>query len=214
MSKHLAESTRVEAFSDGVLAIAITLLVLDLNTDFSRGTFGHEIVHHYFSYLAYAASFVNIGVIWVNHHAMFTRIRRVDPTMLWLNLYLLATTSVLPFPTALLARALQDGTAGDRTAATAVYALVSALMGSSWFFLYRHVGRTPALLVDETEAANFTHSQVRALIGVGSYSLTAVLAFAIPIASAIILFALPVFYAVTSHSIAFDAAPVSEVAEA
>jgi len=202
----LARSGRVEAFSDGVLAIAITLLVLDLQTDFSRGAFGHELAHHYFSYLAYIASFINIGVIWMNHHAMFSRIKQVDPTMLWLNLYLLATTSVLPFPTALLARALQDGTTSDRTAATAVYAVVSALMGSSWLILYRHLARNPVLLIDAAEAGAFHSAEGRAIIGFATYSLTAVLSAVVPIASAILIFALPVFYGFTSHSVAFDAA--------
>ncbi|MGI8448758.1 MAG: TMEM175 family protein [Streptosporangiaceae bacterium] len=74
----LAESTRVEAFSDGVLAIAITLLVLDLHTGEHSGKVGHDLLAQWPTYLAYVASFIYIGVVWVNHHALFTRIAGVD----------------------------------------------------------------------------------------------------------------------------------------
>jgi uncharacterized membrane protein len=70
----LAESTRVEAFSDGVFAIAITLLVLDLKAPASRGAVLHDLLAEWPAYVAYLASFGYIGVIWVNHHYLFTRI--------------------------------------------------------------------------------------------------------------------------------------------
>ena len=84
----LAESSRVEAFSDGVLAIAITLLVLDLHTGGHRGFVGHDLLAQWPTYLAYVASFLYIGVIWVNHHSLFTRIAAVDSGLLWCNLAL------------------------------------------------------------------------------------------------------------------------------
>ena len=96
----LSESGRVEAFSDGVLAIALTLLALDLRVPASQpGDFGRELLKQWPSYIAYLASFVYIGVIWANHHALFTRIDRVDRGLLARNLALLLPASVLPFPT-------------------------------------------------------------------------------------------------------------------
>ena len=81
----LAESNRVEAFSDGVLAIAITLLVLDLHTGEHAGQVGRDLLRQWPTYLAYVASFLYIGVVWVNHHSLFTRIARVDGGLLWCN---------------------------------------------------------------------------------------------------------------------------------
>jgi len=105
----LAESNRVEAFSDGVLAIAITLLVLDLHTAGHPGHVGGDLLAQWPTYLAYVASFIYIGVVWVNHHALFNRIASVDTGLLWCNLALLLAASVLPFPTAELAFAMGQG---------------------------------------------------------------------------------------------------------
>ena len=82
----LAESNRVEAFSDGVLAIAITLLVLDLRTAGHPGHVGGDLLAQWPTYLAYVASFIYIGVVWVNHHALFTRIASVDTGLLNVSL--------------------------------------------------------------------------------------------------------------------------------
>jgi uncharacterized membrane protein len=97
----LTESTRVEAFSDGVFAIAITLLVLDLEAPASRGGPARP-ARPVAAYVAYLASFGYIGVIWANHHYLFTRIARVSGALLWRNRALLAMP-VLPFPTAVVA---------------------------------------------------------------------------------------------------------------
>jgi uncharacterized membrane protein len=100
----LSASTRVEAFSDGVLAIAITLLVLNLHAPSqSAGTLS-ELASQWPAYLAYLASFGYIGVIWVNHHQLFTRIAAVDLGLLWRNLVLLLGVSVLATHERLLAQ--------------------------------------------------------------------------------------------------------------
>jgi hypothetical protein len=74
----LSESNRVEAFSDGVFAIAITLLVLELAIPATSGEFTKELRDEWVSYVAYLAAFANIGVLWMGHHTAFTRIRAVD----------------------------------------------------------------------------------------------------------------------------------------
>src|SRR5437773_2144302 len=113
----LYESARVEAFSDGVLAIAITLLVLDLSSRSSPGHVLADLLRQWPAYAAYLASFGLIGVIWVNHHQMFNGIAAVDTGLLWRNLALLLTVSVLPFPTAVLSNAFQHGNRCDEMAA-------------------------------------------------------------------------------------------------
>ncbi|HEX4704714.1 MAG TPA: TMEM175 family protein [Pseudonocardiaceae bacterium] len=97
-------ATRLEAFSDGVLAIAITLLILDVHVERVPGqslatSVGHALPH----ILAYLATFLQIGIIWANHHALFRIIERVDQLLLLANLLLLAAVSFLPFPTELIA---------------------------------------------------------------------------------------------------------------
>ena len=84
-----AESSRVEAFRDGVFSIAITLLVLELAVPTVRGDFGTRLVDEAITYVAYLAAFANIGVLWMGHHTLFTRIVGVDPGLLWRNLVLL-----------------------------------------------------------------------------------------------------------------------------
>jgi uncharacterized membrane protein len=118
---HDKESGRVEAFSDGVFAIAITLLILEVKVP--RGFSGRDLVPALFeqwpSYAAFLTSFATIGIMWLNHHRLFTLIRRVDTPLLMLNLLLLLGVTIVPFPTAFVAEYL--GHPGE-TVAALVYA--------------------------------------------------------------------------------------------
>jgi uncharacterized membrane protein len=100
---------RTESFSDGVFAIAITLLVLDLRVPASAfHNLWAGIAHQWPSYLAYATSFITIGAIWLAHHGLFHRLHVVNRTVMRLNLLLLMTVSFLPFPTKLIAQAIES----------------------------------------------------------------------------------------------------------
>ena len=101
---------RLETFSDGVFAIAATLLVLEFSVT-STDDLGHQLLHLWPSYLAYVTSFVTIGIIWMNHHHTVSLLGRIDRTMLFVNNLLLLTVAFLPFPTELVGRAIQHGTA-------------------------------------------------------------------------------------------------------
>ena len=79
----LPSAGRVEAFSDGVIAIAITLLVLDLRAPQAKGRFLHDLGAEWPSYAAYLATFLIIGTIWLTHHSLFTRVARVDGPCCW-----------------------------------------------------------------------------------------------------------------------------------
>ena len=142
----LLSSTRIEAFSDGVFAIAITLLVLDLRTPTTSGSFAHQLAEEWSAYVAYLASFLVIGTVWLTHHRLFARIDRVDGSLLQLNLGVLLLASVLPFPTSIVSAAFRDGTHGDQVTAILVYSGVSILLTLVWQGLVIHVERTPALL--------------------------------------------------------------------
>ena len=109
------ETGRLEAFSDGVLAIAITLLVLELSVP--EADFEHlwrGIADQWPSYLAYVTSFTTIGAIWLVHHGMFRRLACADSVITRLNLLLLMLASFMPFPTKLVAEAVDSGHGSDR----------------------------------------------------------------------------------------------------
>ena len=101
---------RLEAFSDGVLAVAITLLVLDLHVDHSSPlSLAEQFRDEWPTFAAYVVSFFYIGVIWLNHHQAFTAIKQVNKGVHLANIALLFTTALIPFPTAVLSRAFIDG---------------------------------------------------------------------------------------------------------
>jgi uncharacterized membrane protein len=113
---------RAEAFSDGVLAVAITLLVLDLKAvpRSGAGSLAHQLRAEWPSFGAYAVSFLVIGTIWVNHHALFALAARVDRVLLFYNLLLLMFVTTIPFTTAAYAQFLRDG-GGDARLAVLLY---------------------------------------------------------------------------------------------
>jgi uncharacterized membrane protein len=112
------DKNRVETFSDGVFAIAITLLVLDIHVPPGLQHLGKELEHEWPSYLAYVTSFLTVGGVWIAHHRACRGLRFIDSMMMRLNLLLLMTTAFLPFPTGILAEALR---APEHTAETAVF---------------------------------------------------------------------------------------------
>src|SRR5207253_4718071 len=145
----LSPTGRVEAFSDGVMAIAITLLVLDLKVpaveDVASGQLAHALALRWPSYLAYLAAFLTIGIIWLNHRTLVDRIARFDARLHWLNLGLLLGVATLPFPTALVADYIGRG-GQDATVATVLYGLCATLMASPWGLIWRHLADRPDLL--------------------------------------------------------------------
>jgi uncharacterized membrane protein len=143
---------RTEAFSDGVLAIAITLLVLDLDVPASEfDDLLHGIVGEWPAYLAYATSFLTIGGIWLAHHGIFARLAYVNRRLMRLNLLLLMAVSFLPFPTRLAAEAVKD-TDAERVAVVfygASLLVISSVMGALW----ATAARDRELLVPEVREA-------------------------------------------------------------
>ncbi len=112
---------RVEGFSDAVLAIAITLLALQLGTGQGGASLADRLSHQWPSFLSYFISFMNIGTVWLNHHKVMSRLDRVDHTFVLLNLLLLMVVSFLPFPTRVIGEELAGGTHADQTTAALLY---------------------------------------------------------------------------------------------
>ncbi len=197
----LTESSRLEAFSDGVLAIAITLLVLDLHTGAHPGAVAHDILTQWPTYLAYIASFLYIGVVWVNHHALFTRITNVDAGLLWCNLGLLLPVSVLPFPTAELAFAMHSGRGSDKLSALVLYCVISAAMAVSWLVVYSYLHAHPDLLRGDVPPGFFRAERLRALAGIIAPAAPVLIGLRYPVAALAALVAMPVFYAITAEGL-------------
>ena len=113
----------------------------------------HDLVAQWLAYVAYLASFAYVGVIWVNHHQLFTRIARVNGGLLWCNLVLLLATSVLPFPTAVISSAFQFGNQHDQSAALIFYSAVGATTATTWLLMFHFLSRAPGLLKHRAHAA-------------------------------------------------------------
>jgi uncharacterized membrane protein len=130
---------RLEAFSDGVLAVAITLLALNLHADANAKTsLSAQVLHDWPSFAAFALSFFVIGVIWVNHHALFALASRIDRSLLFYNTLLLMWVTTIPFTTATLASYLRAG-GGDTRTAIILYGASSEGMAISFTLILRHL---------------------------------------------------------------------------
>lgn len=196
-----ADPGRAVAFSDAVIAIVITLLVLDLRPPRAEeGQLLVGLLNEWPTYLAYAASYLYLAVIWLNHKAAFTRIREMDIGLQWANLGILATLALVPWPTAVIAETARTGSLTDEKVAVGLYALVGALLCLSWLVFFSYLARHPELTKDEVEDSYFAHERPRALIGVVLY-LAAGLAGTLlhPLVASVIFLALPGYYAFTSH---------------
>ena len=141
-------TSRIEAFSDGVFAIAITLLVLEIHVpEDPEDGLGAALLDQWPAYASYVVSFFVIGIIWVNHHAVFDHLERADRPLLFLNLVLLMFVGLLPWPTNLLATYMQEGGADERVAAV-VYSGTMTLMGATFGALWLYATRHRQLLGD------------------------------------------------------------------
>ncbi|MFD4785916.1 TMEM175 family protein [Streptomyces sp. NPDC058459] len=189
-----SDTARAEAFSDGVFAIAVTILVLQLTDPPHRpGGLAHALFQQWPAYLGYLASFSYVAVIWLNHHQAFARVHAMDRGLQAANLLLLFTTAALPFPTRVVSDALREGPAGPDARAAAAMCL-------SWVVLYRHLRRRPELLAQGVEPNYLRHGTLRSWIGVGAYALAGVLGTVLhPLVALGLFLVLPVFYLATSE---------------
>jgi uncharacterized membrane protein len=181
----MLNTNRAEAFSDGVFAIAATLLVLELKVPHVEpGGLSDALLERWPSYATYVVSFLTIGIIWVNHHAVMERIKSVDRLLLFLNLVLLMAVAAIPFPTALLADYLQAG--HDEGLASAIYGTTMAAMGIAFGIVWAYVVLSDDLLhdgIDPDRARRslliFTAGSPLYLLAIGVSLLSAELALAI-----------------------------------
>ena len=187
-------TSRLESFSDGVIAVAITLLVLDLIVPQHARHLADALGHRWPAYAAYAISFITIGIIWINHHAMIGRLREADHSILALNLMLLLSIGALPFATALMAAYLRVGH-GQHLAA-AVYGGAFLLMSILFVTLNHHtLFRKPHLLTAQLSEARRREILHRGIAGVGPYVIATALAPLSAYATIVICAAVAAYYA-------------------
>jgi uncharacterized membrane protein len=161
---------RLEAFSDGVFAIVITLLILDIKVPASaEGHLGTALAHQWPQYAAYLVSFLIVGIIWLNHHAVVHLLVRVDHGLQVRNLLLLLPVSVLPWPTAVLAEYVRDGTAADQRVAVLLYGITSTAMAVGFNLMWRYLLRHDELRRPEATRASLAVRNRRFTIGLASY---------------------------------------------
>ena len=169
------ETGRVEAFSDGVFAIAITLLVLDIRIEPEQ--YDHllkALADEWSSYFAYVTSFFTVGSVWIAHHALFTRLKYIDPVLLRLNLVLLLVAAFLPFPTAVLSQAFEESTRSER-AAVAFYGLTALAIELILRAMIRYASTKPELVEGEVPPLPKSERGWRATIGSAGYTVAIVL---------------------------------------
>jgi uncharacterized membrane protein len=167
--------SRLEAFSDGVFAIAITLLVLTIGQPSNYHHLGRQLSDRWPSIAAYVVSFAVIGIMWLNHHSIFAHFARVDRALVYFNLLLLLTVVFIPYPTGIFGEALRRGE-GERVAAV-VYSVAMTLNAFAWAALWLYASTRRRLLDDAFPETERVTATVLFTIGPAMYTISVVVAF-------------------------------------
>jgi len=186
---------RAEAFSDGVFAIAITLLVLSLVVS-GHGTLTSQLLAAWPRYFAYVVSFLTIGIMWMNHHTILAHVQRVDRPFLVINLFLLMGVVAIPFPTALVADNL-TGNGGTAAAVTYGLVMIAISLGFAglWIYVVTHAAALGAAMPPEAlrqSIPGFTG-------GLIAYMAATLIAAYVNAVAAVIIFGLLAVYYLFEH---------------
>src|SRR6202047_776719 len=199
----LSETDRLETFSDSVLSITITLLVAEIvRPEYASGQLLEKLTAQWASYIAFLASFCYAGVIWLNHRAVFARVRYCDRSLHLANLFLLLTSALIPFPTAVLSAAIQSGNEFDARVAVTLYAGIAGAMCLSWLVVFHVLSIHPYLVEDGVDPVFFPKERLRATLGIILYAIAGVAGWVSTSKVSLLIFlALPVFYGITSEGL-------------
>ncbi|MGH9278022.1 MAG: TMEM175 family protein [Acidimicrobiales bacterium] len=184
---------RLETFTDGVFAIAITLLVLTITEPSDYRHLTRQLADRWPSLAAYAVSFLVIGIMWLNHHSIFSAIARIDRPLFYLNLILLMTVVFIPYPTGIFGEALRRGQ-GERMAAV-VYSATMAVNAYAWGALWLYASTGRRLLDDSFPESHRRPATYLFLVGTALYTATIVVALVNAYACLAVHALLAVYYA-------------------
>jgi uncharacterized membrane protein len=190
--------SRLEAFSDGVFSISITLLVLDVKLPFRVGTnqeLNAALRGVVPNVLAFVFSFLVVGVFWVAHHRIFHFIKKVDHIVLWSNIFYLMSVAFIPFPTSILAAHPLFPTA------ILLYSLVLLLCASQHFWLLRFIYKNPEYKEADLTKQAYKDSMWLAAVGPICYALAAAFSFISPAVSFMFILLALIFYIVIVYYI-------------
>jgi len=189
------DSKRAEAFSDGVFAIAITLLVLDLRLPPATpgcSTLNCQLLHEWPAYFAYVVSFLTIGIMWMNHHSIMGNVTRVDRPLLVLNLFLLMGVVAVPFPTSIVAEhLLHSGGAAAAVTYGLVMIYISLGFAGLWIYVVTHAAQLGGQAHPDTLRGSIPGFTGGLLVYVAG---TVIAAFGLPLAALIIYGLIAVYY--------------------
>ena len=186
-------TARLETFSDGVFAIAATLLILDVKPE-GEGTLTSQLLHAWPSYAAYVLAFLTIGIMWINHHTIFEQIDRIDRPFLVINVVFLMVIAFIPLPTRVLAAHLHH----DATTAAFFYGLVNVLMAATYSLLWFYAARGRRLIAAGADERTVSGISRAFLPGVPLYSFATLTAFVSAWIAVSLFMAYALFYVVES----------------
>jgi uncharacterized membrane protein len=189
------DTRRVEAFSDGVFAIAITLLVLTFRDPRAGESVQYALLHQWPSYAAYAVSFLTVGIMWANHHTVMQQIGRVDRTFLLLSVVLLMFVAFVPYPTRIVAEFIRTG---DARAAALLYGAAFTSTALSWAALWFYASLGNRLIAPDADPRVVSGITRSFLPGTLLYGGATLVAFLSATASVILFGAIALFYALES----------------
>jgi uncharacterized membrane protein len=184
-------TSRLEAFSDGVFAIAITILIFDIKAPANTQHLLPALLALWPSYLAYVISFLLIGLLWANHHVMFEHIVKTDRLLMFVNTLLLMDVAFIPFISSVLAAAFRNGT--GESVAIAVYGGTLAVGGLCFNWIWSHAFRA-ALVDDHVTTVRMRRMTRRILFGPISYALGGIVGYFLPVLGVVVFGALILFY--------------------
>jgi uncharacterized membrane protein len=183
--------SRLATFADGVFAIAATLLILSVDGQVGGERIGGQLTHAWPSYVAYAVSFVTIGIMWMNHYTVMTQIGRVDRRFILATIGLLMCIAFVPFPTRLLAEHIRDSSARDAALAYGFTMTATAVFFNAVWFYAACGGRLLRTDADPRVVAGITRTYPP---GPWIYLAATLVAFASSTASAVLYLALAALY--------------------
>lgn len=164
------KTERLQAFSDGIFAILITILVLELKLpDYQPGKLAQGVWQQWPTLVAYLLTFIYIGILWLFHHDMFQHVQKTTVALNVLNLLSIFLTTLLSYAMTLLSETLVSWEVADLRFAVAVYAGLAALISLSYERFFAYLSRQPQLLTTPALAAGFRDSRRYPLISLGLY---------------------------------------------